>query len=574
MKAIHIYISALLALVLAGCSSDEAPMTWSDDPNAVIVKATVGGLLTRSNPIADLENDKDKLTEFNEGDQIGITSNGETVAYTLTNGNWEPEAGKYLKWKLEDSQYTFKVFYPYEGNAFGQFTPVTDQSSLENLRKADFMQVFKGFAIIPEDRTLSTTLGRRTARIVVNINKFNNQFADGEKVTDIKFFTDGIPYKLDGDGGVGTTYVFLTQAKEADGYSDFIAMTTSSGTQLKKANVGELKAGHSYTFNLNVGKDRIDIESVTVQDWDGGLLPDGGELEKEDININLDYYANADALAAELNKYPMGAIKVTGTWNDDYFPVFKQYLRNNKAFSISLDLSGVTGLTAIPDNALSGTDDYNVAAGSGLSAIVLPSTVTSIGKESFHYTNLSSIDLTNVTSVGARAFGECHELANVTWQKAACTFGSCPFWGAHYKLLGSQYDTNQFIPSFTIPMNVRLDNGNEDNKGFIREGGIDKLIVPEGYDGLCDYFVCTSKINTLVVKGDVLLPEKFMFNTTLYKEVDISNCSKTQPFLNNVVRHNEITVYVKTEELKTKYEELKAGAQDYKNMKFVVKTGE
>ena len=63
MKAIHIYISALLALVLAGCSSDEAPMTWSDDPNAVIVKATVGGLLTRSNPIADLENDKENSTK-------------------------------------------------------------------------------------------------------------------------------------------------------------------------------------------------------------------------------------------------------------------------------------------------------------------------------------------------------------------------------------------------------------------------------------------------------------------------------------------------------------------------------
>ncbi len=554
-------------------------MTWSDDPNAVIVKASVGGLKTRSNPVSDLQSEQNKLTEFNEGDQIGITSNGETVAYTLTNGNWEPEAGKYLKWKLEDSQCTFKVFYPYEGNAFGQFTPVTDQSSLENLRKADFMQVFKGFAIIPEDRTLSTTLGRKTARIVVNINKFNNQFADGEKVTDIKFFTDGIPYKLQGDGGVGTTYVFLTPAKEADGYSDFIAMTTSSGTQLKKANVGELKAGHSYTFNLNVGKDRIDIESVTVQDWDGGLLPDGGELEKEDININLDYYANADALAAELNKYPMGAIKVKGTWNDNYFPVFKQYLRNNRAFSISLDLSGVTGLTAIPDNALSGADGYEGNSGSGLSAIVLPSTVTSIGKESFHYTNLSSIDLTNVTSVGARAFWECHELTNVTWPKAACTFGSCPFWGAHYKLLGSQYDTNQFIPSFTIPMNVRLDNGNEDNKGFIREGGIDKLIVPAGYEGICDYFVCTSKINTLVVEGDVEFPENFMYNTTLFKEVDISNCSKRQTFLNNVTRPNEITVYVKTEELKTEYEKVKAkaeeaGAQDYKNMKFVVKTGE
>ncbi len=579
MKAIHLYISALLALMLAGCSSDDAPMTWSDDPNAVIVKAAMAGLKTRSNPTADLQGDNDKVKEFNEGDKIGITFNGETVAYTLTNGNWEPEAGKYLKWKASDGvYYDFKAFYPYEGNAYNSFTPVNDQSDLENLCKADFMDVQKSMKKKPEDNTLDIEFFRKTARIVVNINKFNNQFADGEKVTEIKFFTDGIPYRLDGDGGAGTTYVFLTPTKSADSYSDFIAMTTSSGTQLKKANVGDINGGNSYTFNLTVGKDRIDIESVTVQDWtDGGVLPDGGELTKDDININLDDF-DATSLATELNKHPMGAIKVTGTWNNDYFPVFKAYLRNNKSFSISLDLSGVTGLTAIPDHALSGTDGFNFV-GSGLSAIVLPSTVTSIGKESFHYTNLTSIDLTNVTSVGACAFWECHELTNVTWPKAACTFGSCPFWGAHYKLLGSQYDTNQFIPSFTIPMNVRLDNGNEDNKGFIREGGIDKLIVPAGYEGICDYFVCTSKINTLVVKGDVDLPKNFMYNTTLYKEVDISNCSQIQPFLNNVVRHNEITVYVKTENLKTEYEKVKAeaeeaGAQDYKNMKFVVKTGE
>lgn len=577
MKTIHLYLCALLALALTGCSSDETPMKWSDDPDAVIVKASVGGLLTRSNPISDLQEENDKLTEFNEGDRIGITSNGETVAYTLTNGNWEPEAGKYLKWKLEENSYDFKVFYPYEGNTYDQFTPVTDQSSLENLRKADFMQVEPLYREIPDDRTITAQLGRTTARIVVNITHFNDQFAEGEKVTDIKFFTDGIPYRVTGDGGVGSTYVFLTPAKAKDGYSDFIAMTTSSGTQLKKANVGDLSAGHSYTFNLNVGKDRINIESVTVQDWtNGGLLPDGGELKKEDININLDDF-DVNTLATELNKHPMGAIKVKGAWNDNYFPVFKKYLRDNKSFSISLDLSGVTGLTAIPDNALSGADGYEGNSGSGLSAIVLPSTVKSIGKESFHKTNLSSIDLTNVTSVGARAFWECEKLTNVTWPNAACTFGSCPFWYAHDKLLGNNYD--QWIPSFTIPMNVRLENGEETNKGFIREGGIDKLILPAGYEGLCDYFVCTSMINTLVVEGDVTLPDNFMFNTTLYKEVDISNCSGRQPFLNNVVRHNEITVYVKTEELKKKYEDVKAqaeqaGAQDYKNMKFVVKTGE
>ena len=464
MKTIHLYISALLALMLAGCSSDDAPMSWRDDPNAVIVKASVGGLLTRSNPISDLQNENDKLTEFNEGDQIGITSNGETVAYTLTNGNWEPEAGKYLKWKPEGGYYVFNMFYPYEGNAYDQFTPVKDQSSLENLRKADFMQTNINYGTAPDNRTIKAEFERKTARIVVNINKFNNQFADGEKVTDIKFFTDGTPYTLRGDGGVGTTYVFLTPEKGKDDYSDFITMTTSSGTQLKKANVGDLSAGHSYTFNLTVGKERIEIKSVTVQDWtSGGLLPDGGELEKEDININLDDF-DVNTLATELNKHPMGAIKVTGAWNDNYFPVFKNYLRKNWWFSISLDLSGVTGLTAIPDNALSGADGY-VLYYSGLSAIVLPSTVTSIGKESFNNTNLSSIDLTNVTSVGAKAFRGCGKLTNVTWPKAACTFGSSPF-VYNYKLLGdNQYYEYNRIPSFTIPMNVRLEN-NDNNRFY------------------------------------------------------------------------------------------------------------
>ena len=77
-------------------------------------------------------------------------------------------------------------------------------------------------------------------------------------------------------------------------------------------------------------------------------------------------------------------------------------------------------------------------------------------------------------------------------------------------------------------------------------------------------------IGTLVVEGDVTLPDNFMYNTKIHNEVDISNCSKEQPFLKNVTIDNEITVYVKTEELKTQYE----SSTDYSKMKFVVKTGE
>jgi len=41
--------------------------------------------------------------------------------------------------------------------------------------------------------------------------------------------------------------------------------------------IPELEAGNSYTFNLVVGKNRIEVQSVTVQDWTTGETLDGGQ---------------------------------------------------------------------------------------------------------------------------------------------------------------------------------------------------------------------------------------------------------------------------------------------------------
>ncbi len=60
MNTIKYMGMALIMAALASCSSDDDFGTnWQNDPTAVRVSATVGGVFTRSNPVAEEE-----LTNF------------------------------------------------------------------------------------------------------------------------------------------------------------------------------------------------------------------------------------------------------------------------------------------------------------------------------------------------------------------------------------------------------------------------------------------------------------------------------------------------------------------------------
>ena len=65
------------------------------------------------------------------------------------------------------------------------------------------------------------------------------------------------------------------------GYGDsgarFIKLTDGEYNTLLVKGIPELEAGNSYTFNLVVGKNRILVQSVTVQDWATGTTLAGGQ---------------------------------------------------------------------------------------------------------------------------------------------------------------------------------------------------------------------------------------------------------------------------------------------------------
>lgn len=282
------------ALFLTGCTTDTANNgRWMEDSNAVRIQASAGSTLTRSNPIATDE----KQTGFNQGDKISVRNRNITVNYTLNGEIWQPEDNdKYLVWDEKDL--TFEAYYPYDDkNDFSVGYIKKDQSTLEDLAKSDYMNITSKLQSIPSDKRLPLELERKTARLIFKIQKFNDEFSERVKVTELKIDsqenTNGettddwgpiTPYQI-GDGGVGTTYTALvipgvinavlnTSEKSLDSEGEPQALYLETGT---------LKAGKSYTYNLIVGKNKVTVGGVTVAPWNTENTLPGGEAKEEDL---------------------------------------------------------------------------------------------------------------------------------------------------------------------------------------------------------------------------------------------------------------------------------------------------
>ena len=282
------------ALFLTGCTTDTANNgRWMEDSNAVRIQASAGSTLTRSNPIATDE----KQTGFNQGDKISVRNRNITVNYTFDGEKlWVPENDKYLVWDEKDLK--FEGYYPCEGkNDFSVGYIKQDQSTLKALAQSDYMNTISNLQSIPPDKHLTLKLERKTARLIFNIQKFNDEFSTEAKVTELKIYsyentneetTDDwgpiTPFQ-NGDGGKGTTYTALVIPGVI--YAKLNTSETHSylpdeEPEALELETGELKPGNSYTYNLIVGKNKVTVGGVTVAEWNTGTpLPEG--VAEEDL---------------------------------------------------------------------------------------------------------------------------------------------------------------------------------------------------------------------------------------------------------------------------------------------------
>ena len=277
---------ATAGLLLAGCATDsDNSNTWLSDPNAVHVSASVGSIFTRSNPAAA---DEAGQTSFNKGDVMGVSNNGTSLNYTFNGTDWQPGNGSYLVW--DASNLNFHCWYPADGkNTSSKGYIQEDQSSTEAIAKSDYMTAaVTNLKEIPGNRQLDVTLVRKTARLILNIQSFNDQFdASTTKVNHIriasKASTDAgetsiinIKPLQNGEGGKGTTYTALVIPGAVEGKLYFTDNESAETPLVVKT--GTLEAGKSYTYNLTVGKNTITVNDVTVAEWGTDKI-EGGKAE-------------------------------------------------------------------------------------------------------------------------------------------------------------------------------------------------------------------------------------------------------------------------------------------------------
>lgn len=285
---------ATAGLFLAGCTTDsDTQNTWFSDPSAVRISASVGSTFTRSNPTAGLDED---LKSFNSGDKIGVTSGGTSVIYSFDGTDWLPGSNTdYLVWDTKNM--SFQCWYPADGkNSFDKGYIQADQSDAQKIVNSDYMAAEIKPASIPEDKVLKVELERKTARLILNISRFNAQFADVAKIDHVdiisKASTDAdeastvtinpFPVAVAGSevGEVGTTYIALV-APGAIEAKLYLPLGEAATTPLV-VKTNALEAGKSYTYNLIVGKDAVTIDDMTVAEWLPGVTTGGEALERPD----------------------------------------------------------------------------------------------------------------------------------------------------------------------------------------------------------------------------------------------------------------------------------------------------
>ena len=272
-KTIKLLCTWAASLLLAGCSSEadmSKLMDWQSNPDAVHFTASVNNATTRTNPAAT----DDAQTKFNENDQVTVSNNGNQADYAYNGKSWVPAiTDKYLLW--DRSNLTFNCWYPASDKNTATVGYLTeDQSSAELMAKSDYMNAET--KLQTADEALKFGLVRKTARIILKISGFTNQFestatikhvrivskastAEGEKNTiDITPLTSG-------EGGVGSTYTALVAPGEVVAKLYFTDDISTEKPLTMTTNVTE--AGSSYIYNLTVSKDKIKVTGITAGSW-------------------------------------------------------------------------------------------------------------------------------------------------------------------------------------------------------------------------------------------------------------------------------------------------------------------
>ena len=418
------YMGAFAVIaMLAACSTDDE-QSANTAANEVKIAATVGGnsIFTRSNPLGT----EAEQQSFNENDVISVTTEGKTVIYKKTGEVWAPaNAGDYLVWT--GNAQAFEACYPEKAdesttNSFSVGYVSADQSTVDKIEKSDYMISRETIekAYIPSDRQLTLNFERQTARVIVKVSGFGDEFkdlnptlsavevysklkvpaGDGDSYAAIKTYKkeesgNNVFYALVSPGDANSTEKFL---KLTVTYNDGEVVNPTQTKELYVTGIPALEKAKSYTYDVKIGKDKATIGSVSVTDWGPGDDITGGDAVTTTENAVL---IIKNALAVGNTNIVINNLAANA--DISVFNAIREAL--SSASDGSIDLT-VYGVEALPSSAFLNCKPLKV--------ISLPD-VKSIEPVAFQDCNrLETIYAPIVSSISEFAFADCPNLNSVT----------------------------------------------------------------------------------------------------------------------------------------------------------------
>ena len=418
------YMGAFAVIaMLAACSTDDE-QSANTAANEVKIAATVGGnsIFTRSNPLGT----EAEQQSFNENDVISVTTEGKTVIYKKTGEVWAPaNAGDYLVWT--GNAQAFEACYPEKAdesttNSFSVGYVSADQSTVDKIEKSDYMISRETIekAYIPSDRQLTLNFERQTARVIVKVSGFGDEFkdlnptlsavevysklkvpaGDGDSYAAIKTYKkeesgNNVFYALVSPGDANSTEKFL---KLTVTYNDGEVVNPTQTKELYVTGIPALEKAKSYTYDVKIGKDKVTIGSVRVTDWGKGDAITGGDAVTTTENAVL---IIKNALAVGNTNIVINNLAANA--DISVFNAIREALSSASEGSIDLTVYGVE---ALPSSAFLNCKPLKV--------ISLPD-VKSIEPVAFQDCNrLETIYAPIVSSISEFAFADCPNLNSVT----------------------------------------------------------------------------------------------------------------------------------------------------------------
>ena len=278
-------VMGLMAMGFTACTQNEdmAPTLKGQEINATF---SVGGMQTRVNTLGhgDSWEDKDKLkvsifTDHDHGSTTVLSFNGET---------WS-RAGSF-RWLTDDEQHTILAVYPSDTD-FGknnlQYDLQTDQSSESKLKNADLIT---GYWHDSPRFDLSIRMEHRMSLVTIvyhvgtadypnmdisepqvyskhNSVDFNRDDRQGQFVMSTPTANPAWVQACKHDDGMFSAIVIPGSYKTDEIFVKF--KIGDKNFHAKMRSNTEFQEGHRYTYKLDVGKDKVELTRISIDNMTG-----------------------------------------------------------------------------------------------------------------------------------------------------------------------------------------------------------------------------------------------------------------------------------------------------------------